>query len=121
MTILIASTLVILTRDLFAIYYSFEKATMVELQIIVNDVFMHIVFAEIIKSVIIGRRKPEMYLAGVAEVGFVISVREIIVSVVNGQIYNLLISTIASLIMTVVLLLIYKWIMPHREIVSKKK
>jgi uncharacterized membrane protein (DUF373 family) len=115
MTGLIVITILILIRDL-AHVWTYEKATIFELQIIVNDVFMLIVFAEIVRSVIVGRRKPEMYLVGVAEVGFVITVREIIASVVIGTKNDLLLSTIAALLMTLVLMIIYKWIIPHREL-----
>ncbi len=114
MTVLILLTTLILLRDLLRVW-SIEQATLFELQIIVNDVFMLIVFAEIIRSVIVGRRRPEMYLVGVAEVGFVITVREIIASIVIGNKQDLILSSSASLLMALVLLLIYKWIMPHRE------
>ncbi len=113
MTVLILLTTLILLRDLLRVW-SIEQATLFELQIIVNDVFMLIVFAEIIRSVIVGRRRPEMYLVGVAEVGFVITVREIIASIVIGTKEDLILSSTASLIMALVLLLIYKWILPHK-------
>ncbi len=114
MTALIILTTLILVRDLLNVW-SIEQATLFELQIIVNDVFILIVFAEIIRSVIVGRRRPEMYLVGVAEVGFVITVREIIASIVIGTKQDLILSSTASLIMALVLLLIYKWILPHKE------
>ena len=59
---------------------------------------MLIIFAEIMRSVIVGRRRPEMYLVGIVEMGFVIAIREIIVSVVLGTKNDLILSSLASLI-----------------------
>ncbi|MCD6300529.1 MAG: hypothetical protein J7L82_00480 [Staphylothermus sp.] len=114
MTLLIIFTTIIIVRDLSHIW-TYEEATIAELQITINDVFMLIIFAEIIRSVIVGRRRPEMYLVGIAEVGFVIAIREIIVSVVLGTKNDLILSSLASLIMAIVLMIIYKWILPHRD------
>ena len=114
MTILVVFTTLIVVRDLSHVW-SYEQATIAELQITINDIFMLIVFAEIVRSVIVGRRRPEMYLVGIAEVGFVIAIREIIASVILGTKNDLILSSLASLIMAVVLMIIYKWILPHRE------
>jgi len=120
MTILIVFTSIIIVRDLSSIW-SIEQATAAELQITINDVFLLIVFAEIIRSVIVGRRKPEMYLVGIAEVGFVIAIREVIAAVVLGTKTDLLLAAVASLILAIVLLIIYRYILPHRTPVVRGK
>jgi len=120
MTILIIFTSIIIVRDLSSIW-SIEQATAAELQITINDIFLLIVFAEIIRSVIVGRRRPEMYLVGIAEVGFVIAIREVIAAVVLGTKTDLLLAAIASLILAAVLLIIYRYILPHRTPVVRGK
>ncbi len=113
MTILIFFTSIVIVRDLRSLW-DIERASIAELQITINDVFLLIVFAEIIRSIIVGRRRPEMYLVGIAEVGFVIAIREVIASVVLGEKQDLLIASISSLILAVVLLLMYRYVLPHR-------
>uniref|UniRef100_A0A7C2ZQE3 Uncharacterized protein n=1 Tax=Ignisphaera aggregans TaxID=334771 RepID=A0A7C2ZQE3_9CREN len=74
-----------------------------ELQIIVNDIFLLIIFSEIIRSVIIAHRKPEMYIVGVAEIGFVVTVRELIVAVITKTTLDLVLAAVASLLLAAVL------------------
>ncbi len=113
MTILIFFTSIVIARDLRSLW-DIERASIAELQITINDVFLLIVFAEIIRSIIVGRRRPEMYLVGIAEVGFVIAIREVIASVVLGDKQDLLIASISSLILAIVLLLMYRYVLPQR-------
>ncbi len=113
MTILVCLTTVIIVRDIMGVW-NYEAVSIGELQITVNDVFLLIVFAEIIRSIIVGRRQPEMYLVAIAEVGFVISIREVIASVVRGSKIDILYASISSLILAIVLLLMYRYILPHR-------
>lgn len=120
MSILILFTSIIIIRDLSNVW-SIEQATAAELQITINDVFLLIVFAEIIRSVIVGRRRPEMYLVGIAEVGFVIAIREVIAAVVLGTKTDLILAAIASLILAVVLLITYRYILPHRTPIVRGK
>ncbi len=113
MTILVCLTTVIIVRDIMGVW-NYEAVSIGELQITVNDVFLLIVFAEIIRSIIVGRRQPEMYLVAIAEVGFVISIREVIASVVRGSKIDILYASISSLILAIVLLLMYRYVLPHR-------
>ena len=113
MTILVCLTTVIIVRDIMGVW-NYEAVSIGELQITVNDIFLLIVFAEIIRSIIVGRRQPEMYLVAIAEVGFVISIREVIASVVRGSKIDILYASISSLILAIVLLLMYRYILPHR-------
>lgn len=87
--------------------------------IILSNAFLLIVYAEIIRSMVIARRRPEMYLIGIAEAGFVISVKEIMTSIVVGAISQLLIPTISALALAIVLWILYKHVLPLRK--EKKK
>ncbi len=119
MTILIGLTTIIIVRDIISIW-NYQSVSIGELQITVNDVFLLIVFAEIIRSIIVGRRQPEMYLVAIAEVGFVISIREVIASVVRGSKIDILYASVSSLILAIVLLLMYRYVLPHRGSLKRK-
>lgn len=119
MTVLIGLTTIIIVRDIISIW-NYQSMSIGELQITINDVFLLIVFAEIIRSIIVGRRQPEMYLVAIAEVGFVISIREVIASVVRGSKIDILYASISSLILAIVLLLMYRYVLPHRGSLKRK-
>lgn len=112
--VLVGFAIVIVGKDLLDIWYSIGTAGMEHLQIATNDVFFLIVFMEITRSVIVGRRKPEMYLVALAEVGFVVAIREIIAAVIIGSYTDLVLASAASLAMAVVLLIVYRHVLPHR-------
>ena len=114
--ILIAFAIIIIAKDLLDIWYSLGTAGMEHLQIATNDVFFLIVFMEITRSVIVGRRKPEMYLVALVEVGFVVAIREIIAAVIVGSYTDLVLASAAPLAMAVVLLIVYRHVLPHRTV-----
>ncbi len=114
--VLVGFAIVIILKDLAGIWFSWEYAGMEHLQIATNDVFFLIVFMEITRSVIVGRRRPEMYLVALAEVGFVVAIREIIAAVIVGSYTDLVLASVASLAMAVVLLIIYRYVLPHRTV-----
>lgn len=114
MIILVGFAILIIGRDLASMWFNWETTGMDQLQIATNDVFFLIVFMEITRSVIVGRRRPEMYLVALAEVGFVVSIREIIAAVIVGSHTDLIMSSMASLALAVVLLIIYRYVLPHR-------
>lgn len=114
MIILVGFAILIIGRDLSNMFLNWETTGMEHLQMTTNDVFFLIVFMEITRSVIVGGRRPEMYLVALAEVGFVICIREIIAAVIVGSYTNLIMSSTASLALAVVLLIIYRYVLPHR-------
>lgn len=106
---------------LFAAYYLVRDllnltlgSSIQELQILINDVFMLIIFAEIMRSIIVSHRRPETYIVGIAEVGFVVTVREIFVSILTKTTFDLVLSSIAAVIIAVAL-----WILRSKVIVSR--
>ena len=117
--VLVGFALLIIAKDLLDIWASWEAAGMEHLQIATNDVFFLIVFMEITRSVIVGRRKPEMYIVALAEVGFVVAIREIIAAVIIGSYTDLVLASAASLAMAVVLLIVYRFVLPHRTATAR--
>lgn len=112
--LLVGFAFLIIGKDLLDLWHGLEEAGMNHLQIATNDVFFLIVFMEITRSVVVGRRKPEMYLVALAEVGFVVAIREIIAAVIIGSYSDLVLASGASLAMAAVLLIIYRYVLPHR-------
>ncbi len=79
------------------------ESSLSELQVLVNDVFMLIIFAEIMRSIIISHRRPETYIVGIAEVGFVVTIREIFVSILTRTTFDLVLASLAAVLMAVAL------------------
>jgi len=123
MILLIEFMVIIATTamTLFAAYYLVRDlsnltlgSSIQELQILINDVFMLIIFAEIMRSIIVSHRRPETYIVGIAEVGFVVTIREIFVSILTKTTFDLVLSSIAAVVMAVAL-----WILRSKVIVSR--
>ncbi len=111
--LLTATTIYGIARDLIDLYLGVKG---VEPTIILSNAFLLIVYTEIIRSMVIARRRPEMYLIGIAEAGFVLSVKEIITSIVVGALDKLVMPTISALALAIVLLILYKYVLPMQRI-----
>ncbi|ABN69183.1 hypothetical protein Smar_0070 [Staphylothermus marinus F1] len=120
MVILVFFAVLIIINDLLNTWNNWKTAGMEQVQIVANDVFFLIVFMEITRSVVVGRKQPEMYLVALAEVGFVVTIREIIAAVIMRSFYNLLLSSLSSLVIATVLLIIYRYVLPHRTPTERK-
>ena len=114
---LIALTTYYLVRDIMIVAKG--AATIVELQLIMNDIFLLIVYVELVRSIVVAYRRPEMYLVSIAEVGFVISVREILASVVAKTTFDLLMASVSSAVLALVLWILYKKVLPHKRPTKK--
>ncbi len=108
---LTATTIYDIAREVYDLYVGRS----IEPTIILSHAFLLIVYAEILRSLVIARRRPEMYLIGIAEAGFVLSVKEVITSIVIGSLDKLLMPTISSLALAIVLWILYKHIIPLRR------
>jgi len=107
----IESAVVVLLIVLAALALSFTvrdltrlrlESTISEVQVLVNDVFLVIIFTEILRSVLAARRRSEVaYIRVLAEVGFVVVLREILVSVVTRTPIDVLISVAALMVMAI--------------------
>ena len=116
---LIALTTYYLVRDIMIVAKG--AATIVELQLIMNDIFLLIVYVELVRSIVVAYRRPEMYLVSIAEVGFVISVREILASVVAKTTFDLLMASVSSAVLALVLWILYKKVLPHKRRTKKSE
>lgn len=110
---LTAMTVYTILRDLMMLYTNGEAS--VQPAIVLSELFLLIVYTEIIRSIVIARRRPEIYLIGIAEAGFVISVKEIITSIVLGATTQLIMPTASTLALAIVLWILYKHVLPHKE------
>jgi len=111
-TVLIGLTTYFLCRDIMKAYLLGSTA---ELQLIMNDIFLLIVYVELVRSIVVAYRRPEMYLVSIAEVGFVITVREVLASVLSKTTTDVLLSSVASVAFAIVLWILYKKVLPHRR------
>ena len=111
-SVLIGLTTYFLCRDIMKAYLLGSTA---ELQLIMNDIFLLIVYVELVRSIVVAYRRPEMYLVSIAEVGFVITVREVLASVLSKTTTDVLLSSAASVAFAIVLWILYKKVLPHRK------
>ena len=86
-----------------------------------NDIFLLIVYVELVRSILVACRRPEMYLVSIAEVGFVITVREALAAVISKTTMDLLLASLASIAFTTVLWIFYRKVLPHRGKVQQVK
>ena len=103
-SILAGIAIYIFVQQLLSI--NIESCTTSELTMLVNSVFLLIIFAEIIRCVAAAHGRPEAYVLAVAEAGFVIAIREIFVSALTHEYMNLLLASSASFVMAVALWII---------------
>lgn len=66
------------------------------------------------RSIIVSHRRPETYIIGIAEVGFVVTIREIFVSILTKTTFDLMMSSIAALAMAIAL-----WVIKSKVIASR--
>ncbi len=116
--LVIASTTVLAGLAVFMLiqqFLSFDiySYTSAELTMLVNSVFMLIIFAEIIRCVAAAHGRPEAYILAIGEAGFVIAVREIFIAALMHQYQNLVLSSGAALVMAVAL-----WVIKSRVLKS---
>ncbi len=112
LSVLIALTTYFLARDIMRAY---SIGSVAELQLIMNDIFLLIVYVELIRSIIAAYRRPEMYLVSIAEVGFVITVREVLASVLSKTTQDVLLSSLASIAFALILWVLYRKVLPLKR------
>ncbi len=96
-TALAAATIFVVLRDFASMMY--VGIDMSTISALVDEVLMLIIFAEIVRSVVVSHGKPETYVLAIGEVGFVITIREMLAAVIMRDVYNLLLSAGAALMM----------------------
>ena len=69
---------------------------------------MIIVLVELLRSLLAAYKKKELHLVAVAEVGFIVIIREIVIAALSGSINDIAILSIAALIVVIILWLLLK-------------
>ncbi len=81
-SVLIGLTTHFLCRDIVKVYVLGSTA---ELQLIMNDIFLLIVYVELVRSIVVAYRRLEMCLISIAEVSFITTVKDVLTSVLSEQ------------------------------------
>ncbi|MCX8186671.1 MAG: phosphate-starvation-inducible PsiE family protein [Sulfolobales archaeon] len=74
--------------------------------IILNDIFMLIILAELIRFITALRASPGSRVIGLAEVGIIVSIREVIIASLTKEYLGLLLASSASLLLALMILLV---------------
>jgi len=103
-SILVASTIYVAIKDLAVVFPDF---TLVNIQVVVNDVFTIIIYAEVLRSILILRRGREIgFLIPLSEVGFIVVVKEILVSAITRGALEVLLSALSLLVIAVTIYIV---------------
>jgi uncharacterized membrane protein (DUF373 family) len=89
-------------RDVLTPYVTYSEI----IELIVNDVFTLVVLAEIMRFIIALRASPGTRIIGLAEVGLIVSIREVILASVMKEYLGLLLSSVASIILALIIWLV---------------
>jgi len=85
------------------------------IQELANKIVFLFVYVEVLRTVIAARRKPEMYVESIGEVGFIIAVREVIKASISGSAQDLILASVSALAFASILLIMHKYIIPIRK------
>jgi len=98
-SILVVSTIYVAVKDLAVVFPDF---TLVNIQVVVNDVFTIIIYAEVLRSILVLRKGREVgFLIPLSEVGFIVVVKEILVSAITRGALEVLLSALSLLVIAV--------------------
>lgn len=113
-SIILAFTLGIILRDVYFLAIGFNSLDFSIIQNMANEVVFLFVYVEIVRSAIIAKQRPEIYVVALAEVGFIVSIRDVVRSSIMGVEEDLLLSSLSVLLFAIVLLIMYKYVVPSR-------
>ncbi|MEM4518449.1 MAG: phosphate-starvation-inducible PsiE family protein [Sulfolobales archaeon] len=92
-------------RDLTIILTPY--VTYVEIaDLILNDIFMLIILAELIRFILALRASPGTRVIGLAEVGLIVSIREVVIASITKEYLGILLASVASLALAFIIWLI---------------
>jgi len=98
-SILVVSTIYVAVKDLALVFPDF---TLTNIQVVVNDVFTIIIYAEVLRSILVLRKGREVgFLIPLSEVGFIVVVKEILVSAITRGALEVLLSALSLLVIAV--------------------
>ncbi|ACL10842.1 Putative uncharacterized protein [Desulfurococcus amylolyticus 1221n] len=102
--LLIILTVYITFKDILMELHGMTATT---IQILVNDILMIIIYAEILRSIlIIWEMRGEGFLSQLSDVAFIVAVREILVYAITGKSMDILLAVFSLLIVTLAIYLI---------------
>ncbi|MEM0378155.1 MAG: hypothetical protein QXP68_02805 [Thermosphaera sp.] len=113
-SLILAVTLGIILRDVYFLLTGFNSLDFSLIQNMANEVVFLFVYVEIVRSAIIAKQRPEIYVVALAEVGFIVSIRDVVRSSIMGVEEDLLLSSLSVLLFAIVLLIMYKYVVPSR-------
>lgn len=71
--------------------------------LILNDIFMLIILAELIRFIVALRASPGSRIIGLAEVGLIVSIREVVIASLTKEYMGLLLASTASLMLALII------------------
>ncbi|AFL66384.1 phosphate-starvation-inducible PsiE family protein [Desulfurococcus amylolyticus] len=102
--LLIILTVYVTFKD---IWMELHGMTATTIQILVNDILMIIIYAEILRSIlIIWEMRGEGFLSQLSDVVFIVAIREILVYAITGKSMDILLAVFSLLIVTLAIYLI---------------
>ncbi|MGB9826924.1 MAG: hypothetical protein ACPLSM_00190 [Thermosphaera sp.] len=113
-SIILLVTLGLIAKDTYYLVCNFNQLDFTYIQSMANEVVFLFVYIEIIRSAIVAKRHPEMYIVALAEVGFIVTIRDVIRSSIIGNEEGIILTSLSVLVFAAILLLMYKYIMPSR-------
>jgi len=103
-SILVVSTIYVAVKDLVVVFPDF---TLTSIQVVVNDVFTIIIYAEVLRSILVLRKGREVgFLIPLSEVGFIVVVKEILVSAITRGALEVLLSALSLLVIAVTIYIV---------------
>lgn len=102
--VLTVLTIYVTIRDILVLL---ENPASTGIQVLVTDIFTIIIYAEIIRSMsILSGKLGKSMLSSLAEIGFIVAVREALLTALTGKPMDLLVSSLSLLVATVVVYIV---------------
>ncbi len=113
-SVILLVTLGLIAKDTYYLVSNFNQLDFTYIQSMANEVVFLFVYIEIIRSAIVAKKHPEMYIFALAEVGFIVTIRDVIRSSILQSEEGVFLASLSVLVFAVILLLMYKYIVPSR-------
>ncbi|WP_448577502.1 hypothetical protein [Thermosphaera sp.] len=111
-SVILLVTLGLIAKDTYYLVSNFNRLDFTYIQSMANEVVFLFVYIEIIRSAIVAKKHPEMYIVALAEVGFIVTIRDVIRSSILQSEEGVFLASLSVLVFAVIILLMYKYIVP---------
>ncbi|WP_440059987.1 hypothetical protein ACSU1N_02200 [Thermogladius sp. 4427co] len=108
-------TIIVTGHDIYMLLAGLRDLDLTHLQDIANEIVFVFVFLEILRSALVARKRPEEYIAALGEVGFIITVRDVLRSSIIGSSRDIVLSAVGSAIFILIIYITRKYILPVRR------